>query len=737
NLRDFVSLFPDKRGMTTLIVALVLMPLVAAMAVALDLARVSHSKGQLQQAVDTAVISAARTYVTKKVENGGNPPDAYDQALSSGQNIFRSNYPDATLTLNFNVSGGFNGTAQVAVGGTLAAAMGLADVNPVAKACALTPASGYTSLTPCVADAPPPCRPGAFPELSCNQSACPAGMYDQTYQYQVSGTVTEPSCGSSRFTTKSCSLSCPEAPKPVGCGAWRMALTYVGGKSIAKSHNLPLCGAEELPFHNGLRPLFQPGMTTRYIDSRCRILTEADALSRGRICEGSMVIARSPISLIWDEGFNIDDSFTLSTFPLDPFAPAGLTYEWRASSKAPLLVWDEKGDGVITTAAQLFGNYTFGKRWPEGYTALHSLDSDKNGNVSGDELKHIRIWFDDNANGVSEPGEVKDLAAVGVTTLYTVPDRKDIKTGFIHAKRGYDRVVDGKTVTLPSVDWAAKAYKTPSEASSGAKAPAAPAPAGDSGGATPASSSAPSGAATGSSSGKSSGASGSGSGGSAGGASGSGAGGGASGGGSGGGGGGSGGGAAPTTSSKSALGGSSTAKTVAMDIAGIWQIAYAPIDGADDPLGISGISFVPGAYWNELSGFVFNPYDPLYGDTEEFETQRAIYEKQFPNLPLQPNTPEGLSTLRDIFLKGLNAVKPGTNPDASKWGSKSSLVGSYSGKETYIFSEIDPLTEQQTLYTLTFTDGTGTFKGTMTAQIPGRGQLKRDFTGKRLQVYKQ
>ncbi|MFN8692828.1 MAG: hypothetical protein ACK5XX_00265, partial [Holosporales bacterium] len=733
--------------------------------------------------------------------------------------------------------------------GTLAAAMGLADVNPVAKACALTPASGYTSLTPCVADAPPPCRPGAFPELSCNQSACPAGMYDQTYTYGVSGTVTESSCNTSTFKTKTCSLSCPPAPKPVGCDVYKIEFrhSYPGMGNI--SGDAPACLRNTWnsytnfgtghPFsddyfftyyYQDMDPIQNSDVrncvgtirskikTYTWIDNNCKViassvsnldtelpnyrphdylwqlsaygnydkiaeasvypctssinrqrvgwnptqrelraLAERMALAdntaarevaamlktRGRVCEGTLLILFSPISLIWDESLKIEDTFTLSTFPLNPDAPAGQTYEWRGSAKAPLLVWDEKGDGVITTAAQLFGNHTFGKRWPDGYTALHSLDSDKNGSVSGDELKHIRVWFDDNANGVSEPGEVKDLAAVDVTALYTVPDRKDMKTGFIHAKRGYDRVVDGKKVTLPSVDWAAKAYKTPSDVSNGTKTPAAAGgvPASDGGGATPASSSAPGGAATGSSSGKSSAASsGSGSGGSAGGASGSGAGGGSSGGGSGaggGGGGGSGGGAAPTTSSKSALGGSSTAKTVAMDIAGIWQIAYAPIDGADDPLGISGISFVPGAYWNELSGFVFNPYDPLYGDTEEFETQRAIYEKQFPNLPLQPNTPEGLSTLRDIFLKGLNAVKPGTNPDASKWGSKSSLVGSYSGKETYIFSEIDPLTEQQTLYTLTFTDGTGTFKGTMTAQIPGRGQLKRDFTGKRLQVYKQ
>ncbi|MCE2965438.1 MAG: pilus assembly protein TadG-related protein, partial [Alphaproteobacteria bacterium] len=227
--------------MTTLIVALVLVPLVAAMAVALDLARVSHSKGQLQQAVDTAVISAARTYATQLVENGGNAPDAYDQALSSGQNIFRSNYPGATLTLNFNVSGGFNGTAQAAVAGTLAAAMGLADVNPVAKACAVTPASGYTTLSVCSADAPPPCRPGAFPELSCNQSACPAGMYDQTYTYGVSGTVTESSCNTSTFKTKTCSLSCPPAPKPVGCDVYKIEFrhSYPGMGNI--SGDAPAC----------------------------------------------------------------------------------------------------------------------------------------------------------------------------------------------------------------------------------------------------------------------------------------------------------------------------------------------------------------------------------------------------------------------------------------------------------------------------------------------------------------
>ncbi|MCE2965543.1 MAG: hypothetical protein LW855_07105, partial [Alphaproteobacteria bacterium] len=217
--------------------------------------------------------------------------------------------------------------------------------------------------------------------------------------------------------------------------------------------------------------------------------------------------------------------------------------------------------------------------------------------------------------------------------------------------------------------------------------------------------------------GKSSGASsGSGSGGSAGGASGSGAGGGSSGGGSGGGGGGSGGGAAaPAASSKSALGGSSTAKTVAMDIAGIWAVTFAPVDGADDPLGISGISFVPGSAWNELSGVVVHPYDPI------------------------KNTKEEIEGLVAAFNTGLKDLDSGYNPGYAeeKWGVSFPLSGAYTGKETYSFAETDPRTQRQTLYTLTFTDGAETFKGTMITQIPGRGQLKREFTGKRLKTFKQ
>ncbi|MCE2965643.1 MAG: hypothetical protein LW855_07610 [Alphaproteobacteria bacterium] len=554
------------------------------------------------------------------------------------------------------------------------------------------------------------------------------------YTYTVFGTVTESTCNTSTFISQNCSISCPPAAKPLQpCDTYRLSIFF---DRDANDHTIGLAingivgidGDAPACFYDYtlLRDYFRAETADLYYTPRC-----IGASPWGKVCQLNVAVYyASPISLLWDKLIRIEDSFTLSTFPLNPDAAAGQTYEWRASGKAPLLVWDEKGDGVITKAAQLFGNYTFGKRWPDGYTALDSLDGDKNGSVSGDELKHIRIWFDDNANGISEPGEVKDLAAVGVTALYTVPDRKDIKTGFIHAKRGYDRVVDGKKVTLPSVDWVAKAYKIPSDVNNVTKAPA-PAggvPASDGGGATPASSS----------SGRSSGASSGGSSGGGGGSSGAGASASGSGGGAGGGGGGSGGGAAaPAASSKSALGGSSTAKTVAMDIAGIWEITYAAENQEYSVLDTFGMNILPGNFWNQISGYMFEPYGPVTGEPEDIKIKRAWMEENASYMPVYSDTKENNLILRDLFLRGLLAFDAAANQDVSTWGFKYDLTGAYVGNNTYSMAVTYPNNKLQRQFNLIFNDGSDSFKGTMTVQIPGRGQLKREFTGKRLKTYKQ
>ena len=74
------------------------------------------------------------------------------------------------------------------------------------------------------------------------------------------------------------------------------------------------------------------------------------------------------------------------------------------------------------------------------------------------------MWFDKNRDGISQPGEVKSLSALGVTALYYKPDRTDPKSGNIQADLGYERMVNGKLVKGASVDWFAQTFSTRQEA---------------------------------------------------------------------------------------------------------------------------------------------------------------------------------------------------------------------------------------------------------------------------------
>jgi hypothetical protein len=127
---------------------------------------------------------------------------------------------------------------------------------------------------------------------------------------------------------------------------------------------------------------------------------------------------------------------------------------------------------MISSGEQLFGTSTFGKSWKNGYEALASLDANRNGEVGGLELADLALWFDHNQNGKSEEGEVRRLSEVGVTTLYVGPAREmtpflstvstmqfQTTSRWLTVERGYTRLVDGKKVELPSVDWYGTSFR--------------------------------------------------------------------------------------------------------------------------------------------------------------------------------------------------------------------------------------------------------------------------------------
>lgn len=92
------------------------------------------------------------------------------------------------------------------------------------------------------------------------------------------------------------------------------------------------------------------------------------------------------------------------------------------SGKSALLAFDRNQNGRIDNGSELFGEATpmaGGKFAANGYEALATLDTDRNGIIDQRDANfaNLLVWFDVNQDGVSQPHELKTLAAAGVTQV--------------------------------------------------------------------------------------------------------------------------------------------------------------------------------------------------------------------------------------------------------------------------------------------------------------------------------
>ena len=211
-----------------------------------------------------------------------------------------------------------------------------------------------------------------------------------------------------------------------------------------------------------------------FMDANCHVVESGPDT---KLC-GFAGVSWSPISLLWEEA-PLTEGMTIVPFSLTPQVPDAYTL-WKASGKAPLLVYDPRKTGQVTSARQLFGHFAFGGKtdklsgdfmagalrepWDNGYDALELLDADRNGTISGKELDALSLWFDRNRDGRVQPGEMVTVKKAGVTALYYKAETRDPATGDLFVARGYERRVGGTTVTGRSVDWYSPTFKSKQEA---------------------------------------------------------------------------------------------------------------------------------------------------------------------------------------------------------------------------------------------------------------------------------
>ncbi len=142
---------------------------------------------------------------------------------------------------------------------------------------------------------------------------------------------------------------------------------------------------------------------------------------------------------------SIDDKKFSVKFDLKNTGTAGKV-GW-VGKKAGLLCIDLDGDGKIKNGRQLFGEYSFRidgqkKKFDNGFIALSQYDTENKGYIdqSNPVFKKLKIWFDENHNGVSEPGELIELSKLGIKKI-----RLDYQT-LLHPLRVAGNIIPVKSI---------------------------------------------------------------------------------------------------------------------------------------------------------------------------------------------------------------------------------------------------------------------------------------------------
>jgi len=88
--------------------------------------------------------------------------------------------------------------------------------------------------------------------------------------------------------------------------------------------------------------------------------------------------------------------------------------EWLKPGQDGLLALDANGNGVVDSAAELFGD---ADGFSNGYAKLSMLDTNRDGILTGEELSELSVWIDQTGDGVCQPGELTPVSNLAISQI--------------------------------------------------------------------------------------------------------------------------------------------------------------------------------------------------------------------------------------------------------------------------------------------------------------------------------